>query len=97
MKALDFSHDSFFHYEYYYQDLLELYASLPSTTTQDFWKDTKAWLANDTVSYSSKGYYFRKERLSYLSFIVTTIFLTSSVTLLNDLTGGLASSHVKCY
>jgi len=83
MKALDFSHNSFFHYEYYYHDLLEHYTSLPSTTTHDFWKDTTRWMSQGRVSYSKDCYSFTNK----IFFSSALFFLTSSVTLLNDLTG----------
>ncbi len=97
MRALNFSTHSLTNLEDYYHNLADYDAPLPNATTQDFWKNVNDWIAQGKVLCSNENYIFNKDMLYSYALCMSTIFLTSSVTLLNDLTGRGASSHVKCY
>jgi len=95
MRALDFSTQPFSRFEAFYQETIDHYSHVPSSTPEDFWKNTGKLIAEDKVSYANARYSLNKEKLSSFVLITGSFFLTSSVTLLNDLTGGLDKKKRK--
>ncbi len=58
MKPLNFSKPNFNHYEYFYSDLIEHSTHKPSTTKDDFWRNTYVWLNSDIISVHNKSISF---------------------------------------
>ena len=51
MKPLDFNqHKAFKRYQVFFEDTFDYHTDLPSTTTEDFWKDAQNWLTLNLIS-----------------------------------------------